>query len=159
MENSNFYFQDSVCKQVANRDKTIKNFCKNKDLIIFMSGKKSSNGRMLYQVCNSVNNNTKFVSQLSEIKKAWFKDVKNVGISGATSTPYWLLQRGKKNILKFFGLLIGVLLKRLKVQRVLKIKKAGGLLFLVMEVFGDFQRLPQKLGVKGVPIGLKPIGL
>ncbi len=100
MQNDNFYFQDSVCKQVANRDKEIRNFCKNKDIIIFISGKKSSNGRMLYEVCKSVNDNTKFVSEIAEIKDEWFTNIKTIGISGATSTPAWLMQKVKEHIEK-----------------------------------------------------------
>jgi 4-hydroxy-3-methylbut-2-enyl diphosphate reductase len=99
MQNSSFFFQDSVCKQVANRDKEIRNFCKNKDIIIFISGKKSSNGKMLYEVCKSVNKNTKFVSEIAEIKNEWFNNVETVGISGATSTPAWLMDKVKEHIL------------------------------------------------------------
>lgn len=97
-----FYFQDSVCKQVANRDKYLKEFCKKNDLIIFMSGKKSSNGKMLFGICNSANNNTKFVSEVSDIKEDWFKGVEKVGITGATSTPSWIMKEAKEFIENHF---------------------------------------------------------
>lgn len=95
-----FTYLDSVCKQVANRDKNLKIFCKNNDLIIFASGVKSSNGKMLYDVCRSQNPNTKFISSINEIKIEWFKNVNSVGITGATSTPSWLLAQIKDFIEK-----------------------------------------------------------
>lgn len=99
-----FVFQDSVCRQVSNRDSDLKLFCKDKDLVIFMSGKKSSNGKMLYGICKSNNENTKFITEISEIKKKWFLNVEKVGISGATSTPAWLMEQAKKYIKKIkFG--------------------------------------------------------
>jgi 4-hydroxy-3-methylbut-2-enyl diphosphate reductase len=96
-----FFFQDSVCKQVSNRDKEIREFSKNKDIVIFISGKKSSNGKMLYNVCKNVNPNTKFVSELEEISPHWFKKIQTVGICGATSTPSWLMLKAKNLIENF----------------------------------------------------------
>ncbi|MEA3451232.1 MAG: 4-hydroxy-3-methylbut-2-enyl diphosphate reductase, partial [Bacteroidota bacterium] len=98
IKTQDFKYQDSVCKQVANRDKEIRKFCIDKDIIIFISGRKSSNGKMLYNICKSVNYNTKFVSELSEIEPSWFKNIKSVGISGATSTPAWLMNDAKIKI-------------------------------------------------------------
>lgn len=98
IKTKDFEHQDSVCKQVANRDKEIRKFCMNKDIIIFISGRKSSNGKMLYNICKSVNDNTKFVSELSEIEPSWFENVNSVGISGATSTPAWLMNDAKLKI-------------------------------------------------------------
>ncbi len=100
LKTDDFYYLDSVCKQVSNRDKDLKIFCKNKDLIIFMSGKKSSNGRMLFEVCKNENPNTMFVSNVNEIKTEWFNNIKNVGITGATSTPSWLMNDAKTYIEK-----------------------------------------------------------
>ncbi len=96
-----FFYQDSVCKQVSNRDKEIRKFCENKDIIIFISGKKSSNGKMLFEICKSINPNTKFVSDISELNPLWFKNINSVGISGATSTPAWLMNKAKKTIETF----------------------------------------------------------
>ena len=100
-QTDDFFFQDSVCRQVSNRDKEIRKFCKNKDIIIFISGKKSSNGKMLFEVCKSVNSNTKFVSEISELNPLWFKNINSVGISGATSTPAWLMNKAKETICSF----------------------------------------------------------
>ena len=93
-----FTYQNSVCKQVSNRDQDLKKFCKEKDLIIFVSGKKSSNGKMLHEICLKTNHNTKFITEISEIKKEWFYNVEKVGISGATSTPAWLMKQAKERI-------------------------------------------------------------
>jgi len=82
---------DTVCRQVANRIPAIRQFSARFGLILFVSGQKSSNGKMLYQICQSVNPNSKFVSSLEEINEQWFTDIDSVGICGATSTPKNLL--------------------------------------------------------------------
>jgi len=83
---------DTICRQVANRIPGIKKFAVRFDLIIFVSGKKSSNGKMLFDICSAVNPNTKFISDLSEIKPSWIHNIDSVGICGATSTPKQLLE-------------------------------------------------------------------
>ena len=83
---------NTVCGQVSNREPHLKAFAKKHDTIIFVSGRDSSNGKMLFSVCKIVNNNTHFVSSPEEIEKSWFKDSKSVGICGATSTPKWLIE-------------------------------------------------------------------
>lgn len=83
---------DTICRQVANRIPGIKKFAVRFDLIIFVSGKKSSNGKMLFDICSGVNPNTKFISDLTEIDRAWLQDIESVGICGATSTPMKLLE-------------------------------------------------------------------
>ncbi len=98
LQTDDFYFQDSVCKQVANRDKDLRVFCQDKDVIIFMSGKKSSNGKMLFEICKKINPNTKFISEIDELQQDWFSNVSKVGITGATSTPAWLMLDAKKYI-------------------------------------------------------------
>jgi len=100
IQNDDFTYLDSVCKQVSNRDKDLKEFCSDKDIIIFMSGKKSSNGKMLFEICKSVNPNTMFVTDISEIDYKWFKKDYTVGITGATSTPSWQMERAKDYIKK-----------------------------------------------------------
>lgn len=100
LKTNDFTYLDSVCKQVANRDKSLKNFCAEKDIIIFISGKKSSNGQMLYNICKEQTENTKFVSEIDQIKPQWFKNVEIAGITGATSTPAWLLNKAKNVIEK-----------------------------------------------------------
>jgi len=83
---------DTICRQVANRIPGIKKFAVRFDLILFVSGKKSSNGKMLFDICSAVNPNTKFISDLSEIRAEWLEHIESVGICGATSTPKQLLE-------------------------------------------------------------------
>jgi len=90
-----FKYFDTVCRQVAFRDKEIRKFCADKDIVLFISGKKSSNGKMLYQVCKNQNPNTKFISTIAEIDLNWFQGNEKVGICGATSTPKWLIDKVK----------------------------------------------------------------
>lgn len=82
---------DTVCRQVANRIPAIRQFSARFGLILFVSGQKSSNGKMLYQICQSVNPNSKFISSIEEINVQWFTGIDSVGICGATSTPKNLL--------------------------------------------------------------------
>ena len=89
---------DTICRKVANRANQIREFAKKKDLVIFVSDKKSSNGKYLFGICKSVNKNSYYISDKSEIKKEWFRDVLNVGISGATSTPGWLMEEVSNKI-------------------------------------------------------------
>jgi len=83
---------DTVCRQVANRIPAIRKFSSRFGLIIFVSGQKSSNGKMLYGICQSVNPNSKFISSIDEIDQQWFRNIESVGICGATSTPKDLLE-------------------------------------------------------------------
>lgn len=82
----------TICGQVSNREPHLKAFAKKHDIIIFVSGRESSNGKMLYSVCKNVNPDTHFVSSMEELDNAWFKGKKSVGICGATSTPKWLIE-------------------------------------------------------------------
>ncbi len=84
--------KNTVCGQVSNREPDLKAFARKHDIIIFVSGKESSNGRMLYSICKSVNPDTHFVSSSEEIEKSWFDGKRSVGICGATSTPKWLIE-------------------------------------------------------------------
>ncbi len=87
-----FIANDTICRQVSNRSKELKEFANNHEVIIFVSGKKSSNGMFLYDVCKSVNAHTYLVSEPGELNSEWFNGVNNVGICGATSTPMWLME-------------------------------------------------------------------
>lgn len=89
---------DTVCRQVANRIPAIRQFSARFGLIIFVSGQKSSNGKMLYNICKSVNSNSKFISSVEEIEKQWITKIDSVGICGATSTPKDLLEEVAKMI-------------------------------------------------------------
>lgn len=84
--------KDSICRQVSNRVPHLKNFVLNFDLILFVAGHKSSNGKYLYTICKEENDRTYHISRTSEIDPQWFKGVESVGICGATSTPNWLME-------------------------------------------------------------------
>lgn len=84
--------KDSICRQVSNRVPHLKNFAKAFDVILFVAGHKSSNGRYLYTICKEENQRTHHISRISEIDPAWFHDAESVGICGATSTPNWLME-------------------------------------------------------------------
>lgn len=92
---------DTICRQVSNRDKELRNFAVKFDKIVFVSGTKSSNGKVLYNVCKEENENVYFISNLSELKKEWFEENDTVGICGATSTPMWLMEKVKTNLQEF----------------------------------------------------------
>lgn len=87
---------DTICRQVSNRYDELRDFVKNFDKILFVSGKKSSNGKVLYEVCRQHNPNTYFISSPEELSHAMFSPEDKVGICGATSTPMWLMQDVKK---------------------------------------------------------------
>jgi 4-hydroxy-3-methylbut-2-enyl diphosphate reductase len=94
----NVDFNDTLCRQVSNRDGQLRQFAQKFDKIIFVSGKKSSNGKVLHDVCKEQNPNTWFVSNSAEIKKEWFTENDTIGICGATSTPQWLMEEIKNTI-------------------------------------------------------------
>ena len=84
---------DTVCRSVANRMPSISQFASRHDLILFVCGRKSSNGRVLYNECLRVNPNTHLIEGPEEILPAWLDGVETVGICGATSTPKWLMEQ------------------------------------------------------------------
>lgn len=92
---------DTICRQVSNRDKELRDFSSKFDHIVFVSGTKSSNGKVLFNVCKSKNPNTYFVSNPDEVNPSWFNINESVGICGATSTPMWLMEQVKERIVKF----------------------------------------------------------
>ena len=92
---------DTLCRQVSNRDMQLQEFSTNFDKILFVSGTKSSNGNVLYNVCKSHNQESYFISSSNEIKKEWFKKNEKVGICGATSTPMWLMKEVKEKLLEY----------------------------------------------------------
>ncbi len=93
-----FEYNDSICRQVSNREPQLRKFAHQFDVIIFVSGKKSSNGKALYGVCKQENERSYFIENESEIEAGWIKATDNVGICGATSTPMWLMEQVKKYI-------------------------------------------------------------
>jgi len=84
---------DTICRSVANRMPNISSFANRHDLILFVCGRKSSNGKVLYCECKRVNPNTHLIEGPAEIDPAWLDDIKTVGICGATSTPKWLMEQ------------------------------------------------------------------
>lgn len=90
---------DTICRQVSNRDKELREFAGEYDVILFVSGTKSSNGKVLYGVCKDRNPNTYFISSEKEIDTEWFRSGNSVGICGATSTPMWLMENVKNKLL------------------------------------------------------------
>lgn len=83
---------DTICRQVAQRHKMLVDFASSHSVIIFVSGRESSNGKVLYELCKSVNSRTFWVEKSSQIQTQWFEDGDIVGICGATSTPKWQLE-------------------------------------------------------------------
>lgn len=100
-----FTYYDTICRQVANRIPNIKTFAQKYDLILFIAGKKSSNGRILFDECKQVNSNSHHITSADEIESNWFINISSVGICGATSTPKWQMEEVAKrvqNIVKNF---------------------------------------------------------
>ena len=93
-----YVVHDTLCRQVSGREPQLKQFSSENDVIIFVSGKKSSNGKMLFKSCKEENNSSYFISDENEIKKEWFSNVASVGVCGATSTPRWLMESVKSSI-------------------------------------------------------------
>lgn len=87
-----FKYYDTICRQVANRLPNIKIFAEQFDLILFVSGQKSSNGKVLFNECKKVNPNSHLISATEQIEPEWIKGIESVGICGATSTPKWLME-------------------------------------------------------------------
>jgi 4-hydroxy-3-methylbut-2-enyl diphosphate reductase len=90
-----FNSNDSICRQVSNREPQLQRFAKENDVILFVSGKKSSNGKALFQVCLAENSRSYFIESEEEIDKDWLQPGDLVGICGATSTPMWLMEQVK----------------------------------------------------------------
>lgn len=99
---NDFLPKDTICGSVSNRVPQLQAFANECDCIIFVSGKNSSNGKALYNVCKSVNKNTYLVSSPEEVKVEFFTDSQKCGVSGATSTPSWLMDQVKQKIESLF---------------------------------------------------------
>lgn len=88
-----FEYYDTICRQVANRMPNIRKFAASHDLIFFVSGKKSSNGKILFEECKKVNPNSHLIDSEEEIDKSLLQKIRTIGICGATSTPKWLMEK------------------------------------------------------------------
>lgn len=97
-EGATFQSFDTICRQVANRMPNICQFATKHDLILFVCGKKSSNGKVLYNACLENNANTHLIEGPEEIKPEWLDGVNSIGICGATSTPKWLMEQCRMKI-------------------------------------------------------------
>ena len=93
-----FKYADTICRQVANRMPHIREFASRHDVILFVCGKKSSNGRVLFSQCNEVNPRSYMIDTASEVDPSWLQDCSSVGICGATSTPKWLMEECKVRV-------------------------------------------------------------
>ena len=102
-ENATFKYADTICRQVANRMPHIREFASRHDVILFVCGKKSSNGRVLFSQCLDVNARSYMIDAASEIDPDWLQNYSSVGICGATSTPKWLMEECKVSIQELFG--------------------------------------------------------
>ncbi len=99
VEGATFKSFDTICRQVANRMPNIANFASKHDVILFVSGRKSSNGKVLFNECKSVNPNSFQIESADEINMNWLQNVNTIGICGATSTPKWLMEECKEFIM------------------------------------------------------------
>ncbi len=93
-----FECHDTICRQVANRMPRISKFAASHELVLFVSGKKSSNGKILFDECSNANPNAKLIYSEDDIKKEWLENVASIGICGATSTPRWLMANVKQRV-------------------------------------------------------------
>jgi 4-hydroxy-3-methylbut-2-en-1-yl diphosphate reductase len=93
-----FLAKDTICGQVFGREKKIKEFAAENELVIFVAGRHSSNGKVLYEIVKSVNSRIQFIEDVQELQQEWFEGVETVGITGATSTPQWLMEKVKDRI-------------------------------------------------------------
>ena len=98
-----FQYYDTICRQVANRIPNIREFAASHDLIFFVSGKKSSNGKMLFSECLKMNPNSHLIDSAAEIDGSLLADAKSVGVCGATSTPKWLMEEISQAIQTFLS--------------------------------------------------------
>ncbi len=88
-----FHAKDTICGQVSGRDKKLREYAAANDVMVFVAGRDSSNGKVLYAICRDANPKTYFIEDEAELKGEWFAGAATVGVSGATSTPQWLMER------------------------------------------------------------------
>jgi len=93
-----FHAKDTICGQVSGRDKKLREFSRSNDVMVFVAGRNSSNGKVLYDICREENPRSPFIESEAELEPAWFAGAATVGISGATSTPQWLMERVREAV-------------------------------------------------------------
>lgn len=96
-----FEYYDTICRQVANRMEKMKEFARNHDVVLFVSGAKSSNGKVLFEMCRAENPRTHMISDTTELEPTLFEGADSVGICGATSTPLWLMEQIAQTVSTF----------------------------------------------------------
>jgi len=92
--------KDTICRSVSNREDILIEFAHKNDAVLFVSGRNSSNGKVLYEICKSANQETYFIEKADEINAEWMQGKKSIGITGATSTPKWVMEEVKEYILE-----------------------------------------------------------
>lgn len=95
-----FHAKETICGQVSGREARLREFSRSNDVMIFVAGKMSSNGKVLYEIAKSENPRTYFIESEEELRPEWFDGAESAGVSGATSTPQWLMERVKSAIEK-----------------------------------------------------------
>ncbi len=98
LQEADFVAYDTICNRVANRARELETFACSVDVLLFVAGANSSNGHYLYEYCRKVQPRTYFISDVADLQREWFKDAESVGITGATSTPRWLMEQVKTKI-------------------------------------------------------------
>ena len=98
-----FHAKDTICGQVFGRDKKLREYAQQNDVMLFVAGRNSSNGKVLFHICQEANPRTYFVESAAEVQPEWFNGVSSVGISGATSTPQWLMEIVKETVERMVG--------------------------------------------------------
>ncbi|MCX7763323.1 MAG: 4-hydroxy-3-methylbut-2-enyl diphosphate reductase [Bacteroidia bacterium] len=94
----NAIIADTLCRQVSNREPHLKAFAQEQDVVLFVAGKKSSNGKSLFSICQAANPRSYYISSPEEIQWEWIEGAEKIGIAGATSTPHWLMEKVKAYI-------------------------------------------------------------
>ncbi len=93
-----FHAKDTICGQVSGREKKLREYAKANDVMIFVAGRTSSNGKVLYEIAREENPRTHFIEDVGELQHEWFEGAHTVGITGATSTPQWLMEKVRSAI-------------------------------------------------------------
>ncbi len=101
--NPHVFVYDTICRQVSNREEKLRRFARQHDVILFVAGRKSSNGRVLYEVCRQENPATYYVVDPAEVRREWLVGAQSIGICGATSTPQWLMEQTREYVLQLVG--------------------------------------------------------
>lgn len=97
-----FHAKDTICGQVSGRDKKLREFARANDVVVFVAGRHSSNGKVLFEIAKSENPKTFFIEDVPELQDEWFEGAENVGVTGATSTPQWLMESVRRSLQEKF---------------------------------------------------------